>query len=379
MKKKSLIVFVLCVALLCQSCGCSADSDDDERRRDKETTNVSGPTVFRALKNQVKFDSTLNEVINSEDLFEDLPAGSEVTLYTGPETYSDQLGMVEVESESDLDDAEESVNKYLQDMYNSAYAEDPNTAEKFENVAIWKHEVYIVFCITIHYELAMQVIENTVDGEENTTPVVPDNDPPKPPIQNETENRKKWDYYGPYGHRTIEIEGNHLTFSNADYEGDYYSAYCNIIKDGNYTYYYVDEETALVVINEEILGMLNTHTWEDEESLKTPIDAEYDQYIESWYFKEGSEDSLPANLDMDSVDALIEEIYIDEVYNYSFVYRYYAESKLLNVSFEDHGGITFYVENDGSVTYVEGISLVHQTQYPGAIWTGANYVIVDTM
>jgi len=119
---KKIISILLCAVLLLQLCGCASKKDKTptEEKADKETESVTGATVFKALKNQVDFDSELTSVEDPETLFQDLPDGSEVTLLKGPDTYSDQLGLVEVEEEEDLPQANESVNAYLQGMYDSA-------------------------------------------------------------------------------------------------------------------------------------------------------------------------------------------------------------------------------------------------------------------
>ena len=387
---KRLLAAFLSIIMLFQLVGCK--SEDDEKKDDKK---ISGATVFQALKNEVQFDSDLTEVEKPEDLFEDLPEGSDVTLMTGPGEFSDQLGMIQVEKEEDLDDAEQSVNNYLQDMYDSAYAEDPETAEKFENVAVWKYEVYIVFCITINYTQATQIIDDTVTGEKPQPPVQPEppeNKPAEPedtepeptvPEVIEPEETERW-LAGPTNGRVIlEREGNIIrafAYDGEDklaWEGAYE---CTVVTDNNYTYYCLDvsvAEVVLVVINDEIIAVVDMLWSEDEESLDVPFDFEWRQYIDAWAFKEGSDDPTPTNLNWAMYYEFAEEYFAPVAAHSPFSHKYYAQSKLLYI-YNEFGAVTFYVEDDGSLTYVEGISLVQQTQYPDAIQTGANYVIVDT-
>jgi len=399
---KKIISILLCAVLLLQLCGCASKKDKTptEEKADKETESVTGATVFKALKNQVDFDSELTSVEDPETLFQDLPDGSEVTLLKGPDTYSDQLGLVEVEEEEDLPQANESVNAYLQGMYDSACKTNPDQAPKFENVAIWKYDVYVVFCITINYTEATQIIDDTVSGKQETP--APDNagndNQPveqEKPLPDNTQNNDAWIFLG--GLLRLEIQGNQLHITNSVY-GESLTINCEKYDEGGYTYYYRegDEDmdmVAFVVINDEMIGQLEPYRL-DEDSykvlgydrydapLKTSFGAEFSSYIKLWAFRENSEGTLPSNVDKEELWDHIAGELNPEVLEMGLNLYYYPQSRMAVLGFTDNGvgvgGVGFYIYPDGTYTYVEGISLVHQVFYKDAISTGANYVIVDT-
>ena len=194
--------------------------------------------------------------------------------------------------------------------------------------------------------------------------------------QTESNDNQLWHICaGGDGNRSIEISDGKLTYTdpyNSSTTFDYETT-----KDGKYTYYYVDEaEIAFVIVNNEMIAQLN-YADDDDASFTTPSGLKFEQYINMWGFKEGSEDSIPANIDRNMANAYIEELFNDLVNSDPFVYSYYAQSKML-VASNKYVRVSFYVASDGSLTYVEGISLANQAQGNNVIVTDANYVIVDT-
>ena len=332
-------------------------------------TGNSGVRIFQAIRQQVDFDSELHEVEHAEQLFAGLPMGSEVTLMRGDGVSSDQLGMIEVPNSTDLPTAENSVNEYLQEVYDTVYDADPYAATKFENVVIWKNDVYVVFCITVNYEIVIQIINNTDSGDEYV-----DSDG----ILQQGREPSVWHVYDyMMGHTMIEIRNDEIQYTYF-YEGEI--ANINVhdydkTDDGRYTYYHLlgtEGNIILVVINDEMIVEMNEPY--DDDWIETPFGV-FDWHIRRWGFAENSEDRLPSSL---NVMELAETVSGEFDFPNGYEYKYYANAGLL-LMYDGEYGVTFYENEDGSFTYVEGISLIHAKLPYDAIITNGNYAIVDTL
>ena len=409
-KVKIFVAILICVASLLQLTGCGSDEDNLQETK----APVTGATVFQALKTQVDFDSTLTEVPDAESLFENLPEGSDVTLHKGPEDDSDQLGMVQVPNSSDLEAAEDSVNNYLQDAYDSVYASDPEAAKKFENVAIWKYDVYIVFCITVNYTEATQIINNTVNSG-NTTNQTPSQDNENPAVNNGGNSAQKpdggatgsvaeGDFNGRWeisGHPVvydyfenlrkdrnvyldIAIADGCVTVSVNGEESNTYNTY-EITQAHGYPCLLIDvggEIVGFVMINSDMIGMINSYM--DSGRVKELViqGKKYNgafQPFENIYMREGSgSTTMPQNLNMDTILSQA-----DGSKNAEWKFFYYPVSNVLQIfgssaSQEFWLDGVFYVKGINSLEYIEEMTVPWAEDLPSrTIYTDHNFVITD--
>lgn len=371
---KCIIAMLLCAMFLTQMAGCGSFNDAQY----EPANPVEGATVFRALKNQIDFDSEISEVENAEDLFVNLPDDAEVTLLQGPNQYSDQLGMVEVKDKSDLDIADESVDGYLQDQYDSVYESNPQQAVKFENVAKWKNEVYIVFCITINYTAATEIINNTVNGGNHQSSNTPDE-----VINSADQFLGKWEICGYSAAKEtdqfvgVEISSSSITLTMY---GETITNTYEILEVNGYSCLlmnYEGESLAAILINPDML-VFSFSEGVDDITLRIQGKEYAGEFfpISNVLMREGSwTTNIPNNINFAEWEREFDK---NEMQLY-----YYPTSNILQVwggnpAQEIYCEGVFYVYESGSLEYMEAISLPWAKGLPSkTIYTNHNFVITD--
>ena len=182
--KKS-VSLLLTVLLLLTMAACAAP----------ESTNYDVPALLQSILQQVHFDAELIENKNGLLSFFGLPESAQVVYYHAKGQIADEVALITLASDKDMATAEEVVNTHIQSLRNQFQQYAPEETAKHDKAVIWKHQNYLLMCITADHAGVKLILEHASDpnyqlpGREDP-PASSSGEQEDPPVSSSSEEQK---------------------------------------------------------------------------------------------------------------------------------------------------------------------------------------------
>ncbi len=127
--------------------------------KQKESEQVDMNKLAEKLLNQVQFDTELSKAddnVAGEMLR--VSQGSELQLYMGNGSYSDELILITAQTEEQAQEDQKAVEQHLKDTKKSFEAYIPEQAKKISDAVIARSGCYVAACVTSDYDNAKNII-----------------------------------------------------------------------------------------------------------------------------------------------------------------------------------------------------------------------------
>ena len=167
--KKNIVKVVAFVLMLCMVLPMAACGGGEK----ENTAPINESALIDALLNQVEYDSVLAEEENAGRMFQDMPEGATVTVYSGTGYCADEVVVVKLLKESDSELAIKSIKYHIQQMRDQFASYNTAELPKIDGAVIWDSGLLVIACVTNDHAAAKELLKNpprlTGDVPDDTT------------------------------------------------------------------------------------------------------------------------------------------------------------------------------------------------------------------
>lgn len=167
--KKNIVKVMAFVLMLCMVLPMAACGGGEK----ENTAPINESALIDALLNQVEYDSVLAEAENAGRMFQDMPEGATVTVYSGTGYCADEVVVVKLLKESDSELAIKSIKYHIQQMRDQFASYNTAELPKIDGAVIWDSGLLVIACVTNDHAAAKELLKNpprlTGDVPDDTT------------------------------------------------------------------------------------------------------------------------------------------------------------------------------------------------------------------
>ena len=143
------------IAVSANNTGVSTDSDDNQNQKKA----VNSSAIAKDILENVKFETELKKIDKSvADGMISVNSDSELNLYMGSGSFSDELIVVKSSDAKNAEADQEAVEEHLKEMRSSFEAYIPEQAKKISDAVIVRSGCYVVACVTSDTDNAKDII-----------------------------------------------------------------------------------------------------------------------------------------------------------------------------------------------------------------------------